>query len=167
LPIFRERCEARAILVEACAMDLADAVDGLQDAAAAYGLVEAMGQDTVQEIMAEAFGPVKPDGGGFLQGETRDMTPHLTTPDPELNRLVKRTPPGMMYWSGTCTDLKATCGACHHFGYSVVVRNDAGNAINTSKYPDRCALAHSYTKKHGERLPQDTPACKYFEHKQP
>jgi hypothetical protein len=37
-------------------MDLRDAVDGLQDAAIDYGLIEAMGQEVVQEIMAEAFG---------------------------------------------------------------------------------------------------------------
>jgi hypothetical protein len=56
LPIFLERCEARAILVAECAMNLRDAVDGLQEAAGAYGLIEAMGQEVVQEIMAEAFG---------------------------------------------------------------------------------------------------------------
>jgi hypothetical protein len=54
--VFRLRCEARAILVAECAMDLRDAVDGLQDAAIDYGLIEAMGQEVVQEIMAEAFG---------------------------------------------------------------------------------------------------------------
>lgn len=33
--VFRELCEARAILVEACLMDLQKAVDGLQAAAVA------------------------------------------------------------------------------------------------------------------------------------
>jgi hypothetical protein len=50
------RCEARAILVAEGEMGLRDAVDGLQDADVAYGLVEVMGQDVLQEIMAEAFG---------------------------------------------------------------------------------------------------------------
>jgi len=46
--IFRERCEARAILVEACAMDLHSAVDGLQEAAWRTGLAKQIGQDAVQ-----------------------------------------------------------------------------------------------------------------------
>lgn len=53
--IFRERCEARAILVEACLLDLQDAVDGLQEAAEKTGLVKELGQDAVQRMMAEAF----------------------------------------------------------------------------------------------------------------
>jgi hypothetical protein len=54
--VFRERCEARAILVHACLMELHEAVDGMQQAAAEYGLVAALGQDEVQEMMARAFG---------------------------------------------------------------------------------------------------------------
>jgi hypothetical protein len=53
--IFRERCEARAILVEACALDLHEAVDGLQQGAVDSGLVADIGQDAVQRIMANAF----------------------------------------------------------------------------------------------------------------
>jgi hypothetical protein len=45
IDIFRERCEARATLVEACLFDLQDAVDGLQEAAIASGLVDDIGQD--------------------------------------------------------------------------------------------------------------------------
>ena len=55
IEVFRERCEARAILVEACLFDLQDAVDGFQEAAVASGLVEEVGQDAVQKMMAEAF----------------------------------------------------------------------------------------------------------------
>lgn len=53
--VFRERCEARAILVEACLFDLQEAVDGLQEAAVASGLVDELGQDAVQKMMADAF----------------------------------------------------------------------------------------------------------------
>jgi|RhiMetdeSRZDD1v2_1073273.scaffolds.fasta_scaffold451779_1 hypothetical protein len=53
--VFRERCKARAILVEACALDLHTAVDGLQEAAVATGLVDEIGQDAVQKMMAHAF----------------------------------------------------------------------------------------------------------------
>lgn len=53
--IFHERAEARAILVEACVFDLQDAVDGLQADAERTGLVDDIGQDAVQKMMADAF----------------------------------------------------------------------------------------------------------------
>jgi hypothetical protein len=53
--IFRERCEARAILVEACLYDLQDAVDGLQADAERTGLVGDSGQNAVQKMIADAF----------------------------------------------------------------------------------------------------------------
>jgi hypothetical protein len=56
IDVFRLRCEVRAILVEACAMRLQEAADGLQEAAVAYGLIDELGQDTVQDLMAGAFG---------------------------------------------------------------------------------------------------------------
>lgn len=57
--IFRERCEARAILVEACLYDLQDAVDGLQADAERTGLIADIGQDAVQRMMADAFAKVR------------------------------------------------------------------------------------------------------------
>ena len=53
--VFRERAEARAILVEACLYDFHDAIDGLQADAVRSGLVASIGQDRVQAIMAAAF----------------------------------------------------------------------------------------------------------------
>ncbi len=55
IDVFRLRCECRVLLVDACLMDLVEAVDGLQAAAIHYGLVKEIGQDRVQAIMAEAF----------------------------------------------------------------------------------------------------------------
>jgi hypothetical protein len=55
IEVFHLRCEARAILVEAAAMDFIEAVDGLQADALASGLVAEIGQDAVQKIMTEAF----------------------------------------------------------------------------------------------------------------
>lgn len=54
--VFRARCEARALLVSHALMHLHDAVDGLQAAAVAQGLVTGYGQDHIQQIMDEAFG---------------------------------------------------------------------------------------------------------------
>lgn len=53
--VFRERAEARATLVANGLMTLIEAVDGLQEAAAAQGLVAKYGQDRIQEILAESF----------------------------------------------------------------------------------------------------------------
>ncbi len=52
--VFIARCEARALLVRIGEMDLQSAVDGLQEAAVAYGLVDE--PDRVQQAMAESFG---------------------------------------------------------------------------------------------------------------
>jgi hypothetical protein len=55
LVVFRERCEARAMLVANGLMTLQDAVDGMQESAAAQGLLRQYGQDEVQTILAESF----------------------------------------------------------------------------------------------------------------
>jgi hypothetical protein len=57
--VFTARCEARALLVTTGDLDLLDAVDGLQAAAVASGLVREIGQDAVQAIMSNAFRVVR------------------------------------------------------------------------------------------------------------
>jgi hypothetical protein len=52
---FTARCEARALLFATGELALHDAVDALQAAAVASGLVREIGQDEVQKIMAAAF----------------------------------------------------------------------------------------------------------------
>jgi hypothetical protein len=52
---FRERAEARAYLFSIGEFDLHEAVDALQSYAEVSGLLELIGQDRVQEILAEAF----------------------------------------------------------------------------------------------------------------
>jgi hypothetical protein len=53
--VFRARAEARALLWRVGEFDLHDAVDVLQADAVRDGLVERVGQDRVQAIMADAF----------------------------------------------------------------------------------------------------------------
>jgi len=53
--VFRERAEARAYLWSIGDLDLHEAIDVLQVDAECDGLVERIGQDGVQEIMAVAF----------------------------------------------------------------------------------------------------------------
>jgi hypothetical protein len=55
IEVFRERCEARAMLVGHGLHSLQDSVDVLQAAAEAQGLVAQFGQDAIQEILAESF----------------------------------------------------------------------------------------------------------------
>ncbi len=55
LTVFIERCWARAFLVTAGEMTKVEAVDGLQRSAAESGLVNTVGQDAVQCIMAQCF----------------------------------------------------------------------------------------------------------------
>jgi hypothetical protein len=52
---FEARCWARAYLWAAGEFDLHEAVDKLQADAVRDGLVDAIGQDEVQQIMATAF----------------------------------------------------------------------------------------------------------------
>jgi hypothetical protein len=56
LEIFRERAEARAVLVANGYLDLQIAVDELWAAAERAGLVKTFGADEVQWILSEAFG---------------------------------------------------------------------------------------------------------------
>ena len=55
LEIFRLRAWARAYLAAIGALDLHEAVDQLQTDAEFDGLIDAIGQDSVQAIIAENF----------------------------------------------------------------------------------------------------------------
>jgi hypothetical protein len=93
------------------------------------------------------------------------MTPHLTVPSKELDRLIRQTPPqSMMFWAGTCADPAATCGGCQHYGYESVTRNKAGDAVETHKHPASCALykKHHWAGRDGKPFDPATRACKYF-----
>jgi hypothetical protein len=57
--VFTARAEARALLVKTLEINLHEAVDGLQAAAVASGLVAEVGQDQVQAVIAKAFGAVR------------------------------------------------------------------------------------------------------------
>jgi hypothetical protein len=53
--VFRDQCATHAILVRNGAEEKHEAVDSLQADAVGYGLVEELGQDWVQQTIAEAF----------------------------------------------------------------------------------------------------------------
>jgi uncharacterized sporulation protein YeaH/YhbH (DUF444 family) len=85
--VFRERCEARAILWRASEFSLHEAVDVLQ--ADAERLVAEIGQDAVQEIMAAAFAAVRI--GADLIPAIDDMsrpTRRSRTPQPTIEAVL-------------------------------------------------------------------------------
>jgi len=59
LAVFIARAEARAMLWQCGELDLDEAVDVLQAASEASGLIEEIGQDAVQAIIAKAFEAVR------------------------------------------------------------------------------------------------------------
>jgi hypothetical protein len=59
LMVFKARCEARAILWAACEFSLHESVDVLQRDAERTGLVDEIGADRVQQILADAFSDVR------------------------------------------------------------------------------------------------------------
>jgi hypothetical protein len=56
---FELRCQARALLWHAAALELSEAVDKLQRDAERSGLVDELGQDRMQEIIATALAPYR------------------------------------------------------------------------------------------------------------
>jgi hypothetical protein len=59
IDVFSLRCAAAAAQVAAGLTDFHQAVDGLQTAAEACGLVSKIGQDAIQHVMADAFGRMR------------------------------------------------------------------------------------------------------------
>ena len=60
--MFQARCDARAILFAVGELELREAVDALEIFAVQAGLVDEIGQDAVQALMAKAFSKARADG---------------------------------------------------------------------------------------------------------
>jgi hypothetical protein len=85
---------------------------------------------------------------------------NLTVVNPELDRLVKQTSPGMAHWAGT-GPANTTCEQCRFFGYEAPVRNGHG----TKNHPTSCRRFFQLMKQHGRPLRPSTPSCRHFEAK--
>jgi hypothetical protein len=96
------------------------------------------------------------------KNEEGNTVPHLTSIDPEFDRLVKQTLPGMAHWAGT-GPAGTTCEQCRFFGYSVPLRNGAGNTVGTKNHPKSCHRFFELMKQHGKPLMPSTPSCRHFE----
>ena len=76
--VFVARCQAIARLVASGDYELIDSVDALQASAVRYGLVQKLGQDRIQSIMADAL---------------RTFCPMPPPPTSEVCRAVRQTSP--------------------------------------------------------------------------
>jgi hypothetical protein len=80
--VFTVRCETRAYLYGECELTLHEAVDVLPAAAADLGLIETIGQDRVQSIMADAFRPIQ-DADEAIEAVTLNVVEEGLTADCE------------------------------------------------------------------------------------
>jgi hypothetical protein len=83
LAVFVARAEARALLWQAGEFDLHAAVDELWAAAVRDGLVAKLGADKVQQLLADAFAPVRDDLPHY-----EDAVPELINEEQELSSVV-------------------------------------------------------------------------------
>lgn len=60
IEVFRERCQARALLWALGELSMPEAVDALHEWSVGRGLVRELGQDAVQAEIARAFREVRP-----------------------------------------------------------------------------------------------------------
>jgi hypothetical protein len=85
----------------------------------------------------------------------------LTKIDPEFERRVAMTLPGMAHWAETGPP-GTTCGQCARYGYEAPVRDRAGNTIGVTRKDKRCELFWVLMRQHGAKLPLQTPSCRHF-----
>jgi hypothetical protein len=88
LEVFKARALARAHLYAAGEFDLHDAVDVLQEAAIGSGLVEQIGQDAAQAIIAAAFAPARNEVGADVIAPAVADTPYDDDPDGDYSGLM-------------------------------------------------------------------------------
>jgi hypothetical protein len=101
---FKLRCWARARLYADGELDLLDAVDALQAFAERLGLIETLGQDVVQAMMAEAFAPVR-----AAEFQSYTNCPDVTLKSEAADRGDNITPIADDDYAGLTHSLAAAC----------------------------------------------------------
>jgi len=78
-----------------------------------------------------------------------------------LDQQIRSTHKGQAHF-GNSGPFGATCGECVFLGYYQQHFNKAGDLIK-STHRGGCKKFHELTGKHGELVPANASACKYFE----
>src|SRR5262245_23278724 len=92
------------------------------------------------------------------------QTPHLTRGYSDvLEQQIRTTRRGMAHFANT-GPFGATCGECISLGYFQQRRNDLGVVTHTT-HRKGCEKFYRLTGEHGDVLPFNTPAGRYFTRK--
>ena len=73
---------------------------------------------------------------------------HLTSTNPELERLARLTPKGMAHWASS-GPINTTCGECAHL-------------LSLKRKQNRCAEFYRMMGVWGGFIPRATPSCQHF-----
>jgi hypothetical protein len=80
-----------------------------------------------------------------------------------LDQQIRSTHKGQAHFANS-GPFGATCGDCVFLGYHQQHFNKAGDLIKAT-YRGGCKKFHELTGKHGEIVPANASACRYFERK--
>jgi hypothetical protein len=91
-----------------------------------------------------------------------DLTPSLTSIHSEtLEHQLHTTHVGMAHFANT-GPFGRTCGECVFWSYCQQIRNNAGDLVRTV-HRRGCKKFFELTGKHGDIVPANAAACRYFE----
>lgn len=89
----------------------------------------------------------------------------LTTLDQKFNEMVRNTPSGMAYWSGTGPE-GVTCRTClwwGHNGDTTFPQKEVEYASTGQLKAARCGKYKILSYREGKAIPHESVACKYYE----
>jgi hypothetical protein len=87
---------------------------------------------------------------------------YLTSIDPELDRLVKLTKPGMAHWAGT-GPAGTTCEGCAHYGFRESIRGKHGDIVKTVLHAKSCGRYFEIMRRAGGAIGPKTPSCRHYQ----
>jgi hypothetical protein len=89
-------------------------------------------------------------------------TPNLKGSGSEaLDRAIRITYVGMAHFAQG----PQCCASCASWGYDKVIRDSAGNAVDTIRRTRCCAKYHELTGLHGAPVPSHALACRHYHQK--
>jgi hypothetical protein len=93
-----------------------------------------------------------------------DLTPSLTSIHSDLlEHQLRTTHKGMAHFANT-GPFGATCSECEHWGYYKEIRDRDGVLLKATRRHG-CEKFYELTGQHGDIVPANAAACRYFERK--